>query len=674
MEYLSSFTIIAFIAILLIVVLKVQYKGFVTIVATLGMALVSSVLAVKSLMGETISFILSGTSVTGEIPIIIDPLSAWFILVINFTFITGAIYGVKYMQVYANKQNRLSLHWSCFILTHFAIIAVCAIQNSIAFLIAWEIMVICAFVLVIFEGEKPKTIKAGINYIIQSHIGIVFLYIAFIWVSSKTNTFDFASISVFASKEKHLFSFLLMLIFFIGFAIKAGFVPFHTWLPHAHPAAPSHISAIMSGVLIKIGIYGILRMILLVNTNYLAFGYFILFMSVITGIYGVMLAIVQHNLKTLLAYHSIENIGIIGIGIGVGCIGIGSNNTVLATFGFAGALLHTLNHSLFKSLLFFSAGNIYQALHSVYIEKLGGILKRMPHTALLFLIAALAICGLPPFNGFVSEYLIYGSLFNGILGNSFLSTFTVIVAILGLTLIGGLAILCFTKAFGIIFLGTERFQFQHRATESHWQCLLPMYMIVSLILAIGLFPHYFISILSAPLKQFTQNIDKNLVATPLKTETISLIGYSSIAFILLAAIIYFIRKKITTYNKFDTKTTWGCSYVSPNSKMQYTASSFIHNYLRIANPMYLLQKNKKRFFGIFPSIASHQTHLSDKMEENLINKPLRIINYFFMHFSLRQNGKLQLYILYGLIFIIIIVGVPSIIYLFDLFTNFLNTL
>ncbi len=675
MEYLSSFLIIVLIAILLVATLKVKYKGITTIVATLGMATISSILAVKSLLGDTFNIILPGTLVTGEIPVVIDPLSAWFILLINFTFITGVVYGVKYMQVYADKKAKLALHWSCYIMTYAAILAVCIIQNTIVFLIAWEIMVIGAFVLVIFEGHIRKTINAGINYLIQSHIGILFLYIAFFWVATKTQLFNFETIKQFSISENHVFSFLLMLLFFVGFAIKAGFVPFHTWLPHAHPAAPSHVSAVMSGVLIKKGIYGILRMILLINTNYLAFGYFILTISIITGVYGVMLAIVQHNLKTLLAYHSIENIGIIGIGIGIGCIGVGNSNTLLASLGFAGALLHTLNHSLFKSLLFYCAGNIYQAAHTISIDNFGGLLKRMPHTTFLFLIAALAICGLPPFNGFVSEFIIYGGLFNGILGNSFLSILVKIMAILGLALIGGLAMLCFTKAFGMVFLGKARIQFKHQLHESHWQSLLPMYLIVLLIIAIGIYPTFFLSLLSKPIHLFTQFMPKEIIVSKIKNiEMINIIGLYSFGFIILSVIIYFIRRKITIYNKNEIGTTWGCSYIAPNNKMQYNASSFVHNYIKLANPMILFQKNKKQIAGIFPKKSTYKTHSFDKIEEYFINKPLRKINYFFMRFSLKQNGKLQLFILSGMIFIIVIVGVPSIIYLYDLFTNFLNTL
>ncbi len=222
---------------------------------------------------------------------------------------------------------------------------------------------------------------------------------------------SFDALRLYFSNHSNLPVFLL---FFIGFGIKAGFIPLHTWLPQAHPAAPSHVSGVMSGVMIKMGIYGILRVLMSVQSDLWWIGIIILVVSLISGILGVMMAIVQHDLKRLLAYHSIENIGIIGIGIGLGVIGLATNNAALSLLGFSGGLLHVLNHSLFKSLLFFNAGSVYQAAHSRNIEQLGGLMKRMPYTAIFFLIGSLAICGLPPFNGFISEYLIYLGMFKSL--------------------------------------------------------------------------------------------------------------------------------------------------------------------------------------------------------------------------------------------------------------------
>ncbi|OFX61871.1 MAG: hypothetical protein A2046_07650 [Bacteroidetes bacterium GWA2_30_7] len=675
MLYVNLFILSFLFTILIIPFLSSKWKGFVAIISVISFAVLSSIPAINALLGNSTNLLISGSQVTGEIPIKIDPLSAWFILTINFTFITGVIYGSKYMQAYSEQKDKLSLHWISYVFAHAGILAVCSVQNILIFMIVWEIMTVSAFLLVIFEGQKVATIRAGLSYLIQSHIVVLLLGLAFIWVNIKTGSYNFEALSWFAETEKPLYSFLLMLILFVGFGIKAGFVPLHTWLPYAHPAAPSHVSGVMSGVLIKTGIYGIIRMLVLLNTNYLAIGYFILTISVITGVYGVMLAIVQHNLKKLLAYHSIENIGIIGIGIGIGCIGIGYENTMLSVLGFSGALLHVLNHSLFKSLLFYGAGNIYQSAHSMNIEHFGGLIKRMPHTAFLFLIAALAICGLPPFNGFISEFIIYSGLFKGLNIVGFPYILLLVYALFGLALIGGLAILCFTKAFGTIFLGSPRFEYNLNATESHWLKLFPMYLIVLFIVIIGIFPSLFIRLLSLPIEQITgYNPLSQFTNETNLIQNMEWIGYSSLSFIGLSILIYFIRKNIVSKKEAVINSTWGCGYVAPNIKMQYTASSFVRAYRKIAEPILSIKKHKVEIHNIFPEKASHETHAEDKIEETLIDLPIRQLRQFLNYFQFLQNGKLQNYILYGMLFIGLLTGVPLFIHLCELFVNFLNKL
>ncbi len=660
MQIITAFILIILLTILLIPFISVKWKGIVTVTAVIVIAALSSIIAVKSLSGKQIEYLLPGSLVTGEIPVRVDALSGFFILVINFTFLTGAFYGLQYMKAYRNQKASLSLHCISFILVQASLISICSLQNSIAFLVAWEIMALSSFILIIFEHNKSDTLNAGINFLIQSHVCIMFLMLGFIWVALKMNSFDFRAITAYSASNSLLTGFALFFCFFIGFAIKAGFVPFHTWLPYAHPAAPSHVSGIMSGVIIKIGIYGILRMLLVIKSDYLLIGYVILFISILTGIYGVMLAIIQHNLKRLLAYHSIENIGIIGIGIGLGCIGIGKGNNVLTILGFAGALLHTLNHSLFKSLLFYGAGNIYQATHTMDIEKLGGIGKPMSHTAFLFLIASLAICGLPPFNGFVSEFLIYNGMFTGLQGSDKALLSWIVCGLFGLALIGGLAMLCFTKAFGSVFLGTARHQFHHTPKEAGVGKLIPMYAVVFLIMAIGLFPKFFIAAFSKPVSLFAGN---NFSSGHLPAgDTLSMIGICSAAFILLAGLIYFIRKGMTVNKPVEFNTTWGCGYTGSTEKMQYTASSFIRAYRKLAEPILSIHKKKKEIEGIFPEKGGQETHPYDKAEKWLIDFPLQLLKGFFNRFTFLQNGNLQFYILYGIVFISLVLGVP---FLFD---------
>jgi hydrogenase-4 component B len=358
---------ILLLAVVFILAVSTKWKGIITLSAIIVSCLISGSVAVNGLLGNTFETILSGTLLFGNVTVKVDALSSWFILTINFTIITGAIYGFGYLKRYRDRSTDITVHCIAYLIAHFSLVGICAVQNGFIFLLLWEMMAISMFVLVIFDHQKEETLKAGINYIVQSHISIVFLMLGFIYVAYKTNNYGFDAIIEFSGQQSTLAGTALFLCFFIGFAIKAGFVPFHTWLPYAHPAAPTHVSGVMSGVVIKIGIYGILRMLLLIKTDYITIGFIILFISLFTGIYGVMLAIIQHDLKKLLAYHSIENIGIIGIGIGIGCIGLGSTNKWMAILGFSGAMLHTLNHSLFKSLLFYSTGNVLEIVRTVNV-------------------------------------------------------------------------------------------------------------------------------------------------------------------------------------------------------------------------------------------------------------------------------------------------------------------
>jgi hydrogenase-4 component B len=633
---------------------KEAWSGNIALSAVLINAGISSWLAVNAVLGHPYQEILNGGPIYGDIPIRIDALSGWFIIMMNFTVFTGILYGRRYMKLYENKSGMISLHFACLIVNHFSMIGIFSIQNSLVFLYAWEMMALSTFILIIFEYHKPETIKAAINFLIQSHICILMMIMGFIWVSTKTNSYDFNTIGKYCTSVSAVVSLVFYLCFFIGFAIKAGFVPFHTWLPYAHPVAPAHLSGVMSGVMIKLGIFGMLRMLLLVNQNYLTLGYFILIFSIISGVYGVVLAIVQHNLKKLLAYHSIENIGIIGMGIGLGAIGVGLKNPYLAFAGFAGALLHTLNHSLFKSLLFYCSGTIYQAIHTLNIDSMGGLIKKMPQTAILFLIAAMAICGLPPFNGFISEFLIYLGFFEGIHSGSLSVTTIFILSIAGLALIGGLALLCFTKAFGIIFLGNARSHFEHEVKEAEPSKLFPGYLIVLFILIIGLFPQLFIKLLINPVGLFISGLNGESPALEMiaNLQSISIVSVS----FLIAIIIIRIVKYLVARNKIPvTAPTWGCGYGAPNSKMQYTASSYVRSYRKLIGPLLQMNKKEEDIKGVFSKPIHSETHPYDKTETFFIDIPLKFINKIMAHLRFIQNGNIRYYILYGVLFILAVV-------------------
>lgn len=659
MNLIKVILVLPVLVILLIPFFKTRGKGILCYAAIILNTLLSGYLAVQSLAGEMTEITLPGSLVTGPVNLRIDALSGWFILIINFVFLTGGLYGLYYMKAYQSQRNNLTLHGIVFVLLHCALLGLCTVQNSIVFLIVWEIMAISAFLAVIFEHEKMATVKAGLNYLIQSHFSILFLMIGFIWVAFKTGSYDFNAITDYSTANPGGIGIVLFLVFFIGFAIKAGFVPFHTWLPYAHPAAPSHISGIMSGVMIKIGIYGIFRMITLIKVDYYTIGLIILTFSIISGLYGVMLAIMQHNLKKLLAYHSIENIGIIGMGIGIGCIGLGNGNYLLASLGFAGGLLHTWNHALFKSLLFFTAGNVYQATHTLHIEHLGGLIKKMPQTAWLFLIAAIAISGIPPFNGFISEFIIYSGFYNWMQGSLLGPLMTIIFSVLALVLIGGLALLCFTKAFGIVFLGQARHTFHHEIKEVSFLQLLPLYFIAFFIVLIGVFPQFFLNALSQPVQLFT-GIPPQMVIPFQDTigDILLPVTLGTWIFIGIIAVTFIVRKLVMRKRKVALGPTWGCAYIAPTEKQQYTAASFVRAYSKLFRPFLSSSKKEEEVKGIFPSGGTYETHIYDYLEKYLIDNPIAAYKSLLGRFSFLQNGKLQFYILYGIVFIVSVICVP----------------
>ncbi|NJK97272.1 MAG: hypothetical protein HC905_22305, partial [Bacteroidales bacterium] len=350
--------------------------------------------------------------------------------------------------------------------------------------------------------------------------------------------------------------------------------------------------------------------------------------------------------------------------------GKGLDNTLLEFAGFAGALMHTLNHSLFKSLLFYAAGTIYQATHIINIEKLGGLMKKMPQTSLLFLLASAAICGLPPFNGFVSEFLIYTGLFNAVHSNQLSQLVLIILSIFGLVIIGGLAIFCFTKAFGIAFLGTARSEYPGDLKEPGSGVLFPKYLIAIFIVVIGILPQVFIGAVIKPVSLFTG--DTEVFQTSLfMVSTMQKVGFASWTFILLVFSVYYIKRSVSRGTVAKYSETWGCGYKTLSPKLQYTSSSFSRSYRNLIKPLLRISKHEGKIESLIPGVIKIESHVLDKIEYALIDKPLRNLKGLIGQFRFLQNGSVQFYILYGVVFIFIAITIPILInatsYLFELF-------
>ncbi|MBF0312603.1 MAG: hydrogenase [Oligoflexia bacterium] len=570
----------------------------------------------------------------------IDALSAFFLIPITLLSLLATIFFHGYSKHI--KQERLYTLWFFYPLFLCSMIMVILSKSSLLFLLSWEMMSLSSFALVIFEYEKKHNLHAGWLYLTLTQVGTVFLIIHFVLISDPV-----------VAREKHLFlSFITALI---GFGTKAGIMPLHTWLPEAHPAAPSPISALMSGVMIKTGIYGIIRATLTLSPHIpIYFGEVILILGIISGVGGVLLALSQHDLKRLLAYHSVENIGIICIGMGIGLIGASTQNSLLFVFGFSGALLHVINHALFKGLLFLGAGSIITSTKEKLIDRLGGLIKFMPITALTFTIGAISISGIPPFNGFVSEFFIYYGTLKSLTGHfSGLNQWLIaaIITVLSLALIGGLALLCFAKVVGVVFLGEQRSHHLEVAREKEISILLPMIILAFLCVTIGICPTIVIPILSTPILF----LSSKLSLTPIDLNAL-LGGFAVLGnlvhffafFLLLLTFMILLRLFLHSKRKTDIALTWDCGHHEPTAKMQYTASSFAVSTIDFFK--FLLPSKRKLSIKKSPlhrPIRAHYHFHTYDIADSLLLRPFYLGVILPLKKGLSfQHGKISGYILY----------------------------
>jgi formate hydrogenlyase subunit 3/multisubunit Na+/H+ antiporter MnhD subunit len=591
----------------------------------------------------------------GELFIQLDALSAWFLVPTLLLSALCAIYGVGYLRSQAGKRP-LGPLWFFYCLLVLGMTLVLLARNAVLFISAWELMAVSSFFLVTFEHERESVRNAGWIYLVATHLGTGFLLVFFILMGRETGSMDF---TVWAKKGINTpeLAGILFLLAVVGFGTKAGFMPFHVWLPEAHPAAPSHVSALMSGVMIKTGIYGLVRALTFLGAPPIWWGWVLVGVGLTSGVLGVLFALAQHDLKRLLAYHSVENIGIIALGLGIGLLGMSAGLPVLIVLGFGGALLHVLNHALFKGLLFLGAGAILHGTGSLEIERLGGLLKRMPWTAATFLVGAVAICGLPPLNGFVSEFLIFLGAFKGGISGGGEIAVPLLALIASLGLIGGLAAACFTKAFGIVFLGTPRGEHVSRAHEAGWAMRLPMLTLAAGCVLIGLFAPVVVKSLQGVLENATglppENVRESLTAAT-NPLTFVMIGVAAFLLLLLALIV--LRRGLLSGRRVEESVTWDCGYARPTARIQYTASSFVQPFTTLFRWLLGTQRQLQRPEGFFPAKASLTTETPDLTHEELYRPGFLKINWGIAKLRWMQQGHVQLYVLYIAVTLIVLLA------------------
>jgi hydrogenase-4 component B len=569
-----------------------------------------------------------------------DTLSAFFLIPIFLIGSLSALYSFHYLHD-QTKGLRTAAHYLFFSLLIASMVFVVLAGDMVTFLLAWEFMSISSCFLVVYDYEQKETRHAAYIYFIFTQAGALFIFAAFGVIYAVTGSFNLTSAASLLPDIK----LLVFFIAFIGFGSKAGVFPLHIWLPHAHPAAPSHVSALMSGVMIKMGIYGILRLYLTMSPDSIILGRTILTFGIISGVLGVLYAMGQHNLKRLLAYHSIENIGIILIGIGLGMIGASLGNQAMAFLGLTGGLMHVLNHAIFKALLFMGAGSVSHGAGTLAIDRLGGLMKRMRITGLTFLAGSVAICGLPPLNGFVSEFFIYNGAFQGraLEKTDFLF---VTLAVISLAVIGGLAVACFTKVTGIVFLGEPRTDGAKRSHESDCSMLYSMTILAACSIAIGLAPALF----TGPAAMAAATLlAKAAYDTAIYADIMALckdISLGAGVFLALLAAASIIRNTFYRAKETDIGPTWGCGFTRPGPRIQYTGASFAASILEFCRPVAPMHEESDGPAGVFPPKASYHSGLKDIAEDIEINWAALPIVRLMRRLRWIQHGNIQLYIAY----------------------------
>jgi hydrogenase-4 component B len=597
-------------------------------------ALAGLAAAALVLGGGAVSQVLPRTPLGTQGFLRLDAIGAWFLLPVLMLSCCGSVFALGYWGDQRESSRRLRLLYG---FTAAGMVVLVAAAQALTFLLAWEAMAVGSFFLVTAEDREPATRRAGWIYLAATHSGTLCLFAAFGLMAGDAGFLWQPLAPGFAASQRGTATFLLLLV---GFGLKAGIFPLHFWLPGAHAAAPSHVSSLMSGILIKMGILGLVRWLCLVPDPPFWWGALLVALGALSGLLGVAFALAQHDLKRLLAYHSIENIGIILLGLGLGTLGKSTGHPALQLLGFAGALLHVLNHSLFKGLLFLGAGSVLHATGSRDLERMGGLAKTMPFTAGAFLAGSWAICGLPPLNGFVSEWLIYLAAFRGL---AFARSTWSVLSLAALAMIGALAAACFAKVYGVVFLGRARSPEAAAALEPPQSMRAPMGVLAGACVAIGAAPALLAPALAraAAATGLAGPADLGALAH-LTTLTWIALPLAACAGLLWT----WARRGAPARTGLPT---WDCGYAADVPRIQYTASSFADGLVSAMRLVLWPQVHWRRVLGLFPSRRGYRSHVPDPVLDRVASPCLELTARALPVLRFLQSGQLPLYLLYILL-------------------------
>ncbi|HEY5513175.1 MAG TPA: proton-conducting transporter membrane subunit [Geomonas sp.] len=589
----------------------------------------------------------------GPAEIGIDPLSAIFLLPIFIVTGCSAVYGVGYWPARKHPGNVGKLTFFLGLLAA-SLTTLLLARNTVLFLVAWEVMAFAAYFALTTEDEKPQVRDAGILYLITTHVGSLALFAMFSLLKGATGAYLFPAPGMLSAQNGVATGIFLTALF--GFGFKAGVMPLHVWLPSAHANAPSHISAILSGIVLKTGIYGMMRVFSCFFDIPSWWGCTVLVLGAFSGVVGVAFAIGQHDLKRLLAYHSIENIGIIMMGLGVALIGESQGSRAMIVLGLGGSLLHVLNHATFKALLFLSAGSVIHATGTRELELMGGVGRRLPWSSGFFLVGAIAICGLPPLNGFVSELMVYLGFFTAIRSDHGYAGSLAALAAPVLALVGGLAVACFVKVYGVVFLGLARSNDHADGHEASSSMLLPMAFLSLVCVLIGVLPGLIGLPLNNAILSYQSSLEPLGIANLVPLGWLSLLGVGLLLCAVLSAL-YLARRARRL--PLAVSGTWGCGYLRPGPRIQYTASSFGDMLVTWFRGVLCPEVHRKEVSGLFPEPGSLASHIPETVLERIY---LPFLEYLYLKTApvrRLQNGKLNIYIFYTFITLVVLFVVTT---------------
>lgn len=618
--------------------------------AILG-ALVAAWPVAHVLLGRTDMPVLMLQLPLGEATLRLDAISAFFALPILFLQIAVSLFS----GIDARHDKHAYDGWLFFNMLSASMLLLLVSANAVLFLVAWELMSVAAFFTIAYRDEIASARSAGWKYLVASHIGTAALMLLFAMLAAQSGGFEFSQFAAARLPSgMHSVAFLLALF---GFGVKFGLLPLHVWLPDAHAFADAPVSAVLSGAMIKMGFYGLLRIMMLLPAPEAFWGWILVVGGLLTGIYAMAMALAQSDLKKVIAYSSIENAGIIMMGIGCSLVAIAWKQPFIAGVAMIGALLHILNHAVCKGLIFLAAGVVYHAMGTRKLETMGGLARSMPFTAVCFSVAAVAISGLPPFNSFISEFVIFTAGLHTATIKEPTAVLLSFMIMSGLALIGGLAVATYARTFGLVFLGAPRQAKRREISDVMPALRLPFLLLLAAIAVLTLASPGIIDVLQSVVLVFMAR-QTEFTAASMQIESlqspVGIVVMFSLALIVIVFVAWQIRHRFFSAGDRSDRPTWDCGYAAPDARMQYTSSSFSQTIVDIFSAVVRPYKHGEKVSGLFPQNASFRTDAPDSLLRYLFTPIFSLVDRVLLPLRAFQHGRLHLYICYVAITLLVL--------------------